>query len=416
MRGNKQAPEIPNSNNQFAQVNDRAEKPPRNTDARSEMPSNDKSSDPTVGGSFSDTPPAGNQITPADNHGVRIDDRGSKIAPPVEIRQKSNIDEKSKKDEPQQQAEIPQPDHQAPSSTTSIPIPDQRREPAQDFPPVLGSKNPSPLQPPKNQLSSRTSTTPIQKGQKGQSKSKTKSDYLSSLANNKIILNLPSGKTFDTQLFNVDLKSAEDELKDKHEKLLKDHDYKGQVILLGSTDGVHTWGEQNQGKLNGVLLAFYNDRIPKIYANYTNDNCNGVLIKWNENGDFVYGCQYKRGSRQGMGCYFKDNILRILFEMNNNKFTAVHLCNNSELIKSFDSIDKAAIDGDAKMFIGEVNTVESELKSNESEYKKQIKKEFNMIIGRWNKNNRDEFQNKLNIRGLEQKKYLDGIRQSSMPK
>jgi hypothetical protein len=221
-----------------------------------------------------------------------------------------------------------------------------------------------------------------------------------------IILNLPSGKTFDHQVFSVDFKYVEDDLKHKLKNQLKDNDNIGQVILLGSLKGAHAWGEQDKGKLNGELLAFYNDRIPKFCANYIDGKCDGILTKWNKNGECVYGCQYINGSRQGLCCYFKDNILRILVEMNNNNDTAVHLCSNSELIKSFASIEKAAIDEDAKMFIGEVKTVESEIKSIENDYKNQIKKEFskiqNKLIGEANQQRRQQTLEKMNQRHTEQ--------------
>ena len=370
MHGNKQAPEISISNNQMAQANGRVDSPLRNADARSEMPGEGKSTDARVGGAVTVTPSAGDQNTPADNSGDFADNPGSKIPVPAKTEQKPTI-------KPQQQAEIPQPGHETPSLTTNNLPPKGILEPVSDLSPFPQSKN-------------HTSPQPHINGP--------------SRANNKI--NLKSGETFDSHLFNVDVKSVEGALKDRQKKLIKDNDYRGQVILLGSPNSVHAWGEQDQGKLDGVLLAFYNDRIPKIYATYINGKSDGMLIKWNENGECVYGCQYKKGFRQGLCCYFKNNILRILFEINNNRYTAVHLCINSESIKSFDSIDEAAIDEDAKMFIGEVKTAESEIKGIENDYKSQIKKEVSKIqnksIGELNQQRRQQTLEKMNQRHVEQ--------------
>jgi len=217
---------------------------------------------------------------------------------------------------------------------------------------------------------------------------------------------LKSGEAFDSHLFYVDVKSVEDALKERQKTLIKGNDYRGQVILLGSPSSVHAWGEQDQGKIDGVLLAFYNDRIPKIYATYIDGKSDGSLIKWNENGECVYGCQYKKGFRQGLCCYFQNNDLRIVYEINNNKCSAVHLCNNSDLIKSFNSIEEAVIDKEAKVFVSEVKKVESEIKSIENDYKSQIKKEFsriqNKLIGELNQQRNQQTIDKMNQRHIEQ--------------
>ncbi|HEY4760127.1 MAG TPA: hypothetical protein VIH42_06065 [Thermoguttaceae bacterium] len=231
----------------------------------------------------------------------------------------------------------------------------------------------------------------------------------------RITLSLPFGKIFNSRLFDVDLKSIEDKLTNELKQQLKEGDVNGKAFLLLSPSGAtQALGVHDKGRLDGVYLSFYNDDSPLIFANYSDGKLHGVLKKWNENGQRVYWCQYAKGVRHGFCCYFKDDILRILFEINLNKINGVHLCSNSELEKSFDSFEQAAADNEANMLLDEVNAIESELKSLETAYKKQIKDEFQQFRKRMaaelGKIKRDENQIRMNQRNIERQNQIDILR------
>jgi antitoxin component YwqK of YwqJK toxin-antitoxin module len=264
-------------------------------------------------------------------------------------------------------------------------------------------------QPRGNRLPSRTAATSPPNGQAGL---RQNSSYSSSSADNKIAFDLPSGKAFSSQLFDADIRSAEDKLKDQVGGRPGDKDDLGKVILLHSPSSkTYALAEHDKGRLDGVYLAFYDEHAPMIYANYNDGSCDGIIKKWNANGERVYWCQYIDGFRHGFCCYFKDDVLQILFEINHNKINAVHLCNNSRLEKSFKSIEQAKTDEIAKIFINEVNEVESELKDIEVAYKKQIRDEEMRFRQQkaavLNQKRRADIQDHINQRGTQWQEQMN---------
>jgi antitoxin component YwqK of YwqJK toxin-antitoxin module len=234
-------------------------------------------------------------------------------------------------------------------------------------------------------------------------------------AEDRFALNLPSGKTFDSRIFDVDLKSVKDMLKDKFEKQFKDNNYVGNAVFQSSpNDQIQAWSEYDKGKIDGIYLACYKNDTPIIYANYIDGSRNGMLKKWNETGERIYWCQYAKNFRQGFCCYFKDDILRIVLELNRNKVTAVHLCSNSQLEKSFDSKEQAAADENVKVFIDELNEIETELMKTEVAYKKQVREEDQRVRQQkaavLSVQGRDSIQDLMNQRGAQRQGQMDSLR------
>ncbi len=358
LRDNNRASPIPASNNRIAQITDRTKKT-SNQHSQTQTGTYDKPVEQANTGTLSKTSSPTDIDVPADKHDAAAKDQDEGFPSTAKLELKPDIiDEKPKTNKPLQQSKTPVTDIEKP-------LPGENT-----LSPGESSGKLVILNHPRN-----------------------KPDYSPGPAISAITLNLPSGKIFNSQFFDIDLKSVEKNLENKFNKLLKDNNYIGQVILLGSPNSSHTLSEQDQGKPDGVLLAFYNNQHPQIYANYKDGKRNGIIKMWNEYGDRVYWCQYDKGIRHGFCCYFNNNILRILFEINHNKYSAVHVCSNGNLIKSFDSFETAVNDEDAKMLINEANQTESELKSIENDYKKQINNEFKNIqqklIGEKNKQKRD---------------------------
>ena len=340
--GNNQDSAISNSKNQTAINIDDVEIKSPNQRTQSNTSGN---SEPVkhVGSEFVPAaPPNDDRSTTVDNHNSTAENRSQAIPSTVTTDLKPDLIEKPKANERSQQSETPNPDLKESDSRQSIPPIDRIHDPLDDIQKGKTNEIGLPQQKPAARLSGLIPTPPKTKGKSG---AKIKSGLSSSFMPSPISLNLPSGKIFNSQFFDVDVKSVEDTLKDKVKNLKIAENYMGQVIDLPSpSTGAHAWFENDKGKLDGVYLAFSNDNTPNIYAKYLDGVRNGIFIKWDENGDRVYWCQYTKGIRHGFCCFFQDNILRILFEINRNAIKAVHLCKNNELIKSFESPEEAAAD------------------------------------------------------------------------
>ena len=132
----------------------------------------------------------------------------------------------------------------------------------------------------------------------------------------------------------------------------------------------------DKGVLDGISMSFYENLQPMLYAVYSDGSLDGILKTWNEKGERVYWCQYAKGVRDGFCCYFKDNCLRMLLEIDHDTISGIHLCGNGEIQKSFSSVEQASADKVALKLLDEVEELESILKSDESSFKKEVKDEL----------------------------------------
>ena len=392
---------IPISNNQIAQVTNLDEQNLSNGLAQSGNANRDKTADHKSKISPPDAPLI-------DENDLTTEKQDSKLADSDETERKQTVDQSPISTAPREQSISANSEHKASTlSKNNLPS-DLSQDSSQDLQADQPYHN-TPLQQSRgDRLSNRSTATP---SIKSQARSRYNSGNSSGSQDNKLTLNLPSGKTFNSQLFDVNLKSVEFKLKD----ILDDKDDNGKVISLRSPNGdTHALAEYDKGRLDGVYLAFYKDDIPMIYANYTDGSCNGVIKKWNENGERVYWCQYSKGFRNGFCCYFKDNILRILLEINLNNINAVHLCSNSELEKSFISLKKAIADEDVKILIDEVTEIESDLKKMEIAYKKQTKDVDLQLrqskASKLNVQKRADIQERINQRGADRQEQINQLR------
>jgi hypothetical protein len=395
MRGNDQDEAKPKFNNQIANNTNPTTENPLNTLAGNVSDGNDTPEKQS--GNLPKTLTVPSNVSPGDNHSATATYRSLHIPPTtVKTELKPGIVEEPNKYEPIQRPETPNADLKKSASGKSMSPKDRLQIPLED----MQKNNPS-----KNGLPQTNSITINQPAPK------YKPTYSSSSAFRAISLHLPSGKTLNSQLLYVDLKDIENKFKFAYEKQAKDAEYKMQVFLLGSMDSTHAWAEQDNGKIDGELLAFYDRRTPKIYAQYIDGKYDGKIATWSENGQRVYWCQYKKGVRQGLCCFFKDDILRIIFEIKDDKCTAIHLCNNSELTKSFDSLEEASSDEDANIFIKELTSEKSEVDNTLRDYAKQFNKEFkkmqNILMGKIHRENLEDIQNRMKQRGIEHQKMLD---------
>ncbi len=214
---------------------------------------------------------------------------------------------------------------------------------------------------PNPQDSATAATTPDQSGER----SSTAPPEITSL-------NLPSGKTFKARLFKVELSTLSD--------LFKDTAKDDPVLCIYYPDGkISALTTHNKGVLNGVTMAFYEDYKPKIYAAYADGAIDGIIKLWNEKGERIYYCQYEKGVRNGFCCYFKDNALQMILEIDHDTINGIHLCAGGDLKKSFSSVEQASADKVAQKLLDEVDGLETELKLNEGLFKKQVKDELQRL-------------------------------------
>lgn len=181
-------------------------------------------------------------------------------------------------------------------------------------------------------------------------------------------LTLPSGKNFNTRLFKINLNLIIDALKESAKE--------DQVLLLEDPSGrICAFTEHKIDNLNGIFVAYNENRLPVTYATYIDGALDGMIKTWNEKGDRVYWCQYTKGVRNGFCCYFQDNFLRMLLEIDNDAIAGIHLCANGSLEKSFSSIEQASADKDARILLDKLDNLESDLKISQDFFKKTAQEE-----------------------------------------
>jgi antitoxin component YwqK of YwqJK toxin-antitoxin module len=180
---------------------------------------------------------------------------------------------------------------------------------------------------------------------------------------------LPSGKVFKARAFKVELSAISDLLKEpgKDDPVLWMYTPFGQISALAS---------HNKGVPNGITIAFYEDRKPKTYVVYADGALDGMLKLWSEKGERVYWCQYEKGARNGFCCYFKDNVMQLILEIDHDAITGIHLCANGGVKKSYSSTEQASADKAAQKLLDEVDGLETEIKLNEGLFKKEVKDEL----------------------------------------
>jgi hypothetical protein len=191
-------------------------------------------------------------------------------------------------------------------------------------------------------------------------------------------LSLPSGNVLSSKLFDVTFKLDDDVLKASRnglEKLKKsgyDVNFKDPYFDQGQQRFMYCdsvsgreymiLGECKTGFLDGDLMAYYNEQppTPHIYAHYKRGKRDGIIRVWDRNGTNVYWCQHRNNSRQGFCCYFKDGALQIVYEVAPGKSARVYLCGKGGAITTFNSVDEAKSDKDARALIGELEKVDAQ--------------------------------------------------------
>jgi hypothetical protein len=220
-------------------------------------------------------------------------------------------------------------------------------------------------------------------------------------------LTLPSGKIFKARTFKVDLNSLSDLFKDPS----KDDPV---LCMFYPTGPISALTTHNKGVLNGITMAFYEDHKPKTYAVYTDGAIDGMAKLWNEKGERIYWCQYEKGVRNGFCCYFKGNAMQLILEIDHDAVTAVHLCANGEIKKSFSSVEQASADKVAQKLLDEVDGLETELKLNEGVFKRLVKDELQRLrqekSGMMTPQKRAAIQERTNMRNIQSTFLIKNLR------
>ena len=289
------------------------------------------------------------------------------------------------------------------SQQSELPIPGVQK-------PEIGKDAASPERAP-GDLALLNHPTPLPPNSKNKFAPRNRLDYSSGAAAIAITLRLPSGNTFDSHDFDVDLNAVERDLRNRFDKQREGNDFNLPVFEFGSSHGDRILAERKQGKLDGVLLAYYNSQLtPHVYANYKNNSRDGMIKIWDRSGSPVYWCKYQNGSRQGFYCYFKTGMLRILFENNRgSKSPAVHLCDNDNVVKSFASIAEAMSDKDAKMLIDEWDKKGSELKTVEEDSRTEARKAIAGVTKQMRNDNINRMNQKEAEKNNTQKALMDSL-------
>ena len=183
-------------------------------------------------------------------------------------------------------------------------------------------------------------------------------------------IELPSGKVLDSTAFVLDRTAAENWVRKAYDSA------QGSVVLLYHPNGqLNAIAGVQHGVLDGPTMAFYADKALMVYATYDDGKRSGLLRTYDAKGQKVYWCDYKRGSRQGLCCFFTDDSLRLALECKADQIMAIHLITGNALERTFDTMAEAMLDDAAKSLLTELRETEDELAGNEKAFKQAVKEE-----------------------------------------
>ena len=169
-----------------------------------------------------------------------------------------------------------------------------------------------------------------------------------------------------------------------------------------------------KGILHGKCIAFYKSGPPMTYAEYDHGMRDGIIKTWNEKGENIYWCQYADGFRHGYCCFFSGDQMRLLLEIKRDKTQKIYSLANGQLEKSFISEEKAFADENARNMLLELQKLESQLKTNEIDFKKRVRDEEERhrrdMMSDLNKLKREAILERIKQRDLAYQKTLESIR------
>jgi S1-C subfamily serine protease len=228
-------------------------------------------------------------------------------------------------------------------------------------------------------------------------------------------ITFPSGNVLSSN----DLRINAREVADAIEQSLRADPYS--VLSVRRPNGtLRALACHDKGTLDGVMLAFHENKQPKMYVTYVKGKRHGLLKIWDSRGGDsrshgVFTCRYTMGRRQGFCCLMDEGEPRLVLEYSYDKINAVHVLGGGKIVKSYDSV--ASLDGTATSVMEQLKEIEDKLGNEEPAFKKAVRKEDRYLrkerAARLNPRKWKDFQARATQRLAEQRAIINALRQKA---
>ena len=208
--------------------------------------------------------------------------------------------------------------------------------------------------------------------------------------------------------------------------------YASVSVVRGTDRFAVGYVSHQQGALQGLAAAFFEDQTPSLIASYSKGKRQGILKTWNPEGQRVYWCEYSQGKRNGFCCLFRDDQLLLLSECANDAFGDLHLISAGKVQRTFRGPEQAAGDETAKDALARLDEVESDIQASErilrqkaqaeerldkqkarEAARKSEQAERQQRVAELNPQRRQAMQARTNARATERQSLINGLRARS---
>lgn len=181
---------------------------------------------------------------------------------------------------------------------------------------------------------------------------------------------LPSGKTLKSRVFAFDAKGFSQWIQSSYES-----NASSIVKLFHPGGSLFAFACHKHGMLDGESFGMYEAGIPMVHVNYQEGDRHGTLRTWDENGRRLFWCDYSKGRRSALCCYFDKGALRVVLEYTRDNIKAAHLVKLGKVAKSFRNEDEIIADPAAKPILDEMRKIETQIAENEKKFRKLVRTE-----------------------------------------
>lgn len=223
-------------------------------------------------------------------------------------------------------------------------------------------------------------------------------------------ITFPSGNVLSSSDLRINVREVADAI----EKSLRADPYS--VLSIHRPNGtLRALACHDKGTLNGVMLAFYENKRPKMYVTYAKGKRHGLLKIWDSRSRGVFACRYTMGRRQGFCCLMDEGEPRLVLEYGHDKIDAVHLLGGGKIVKSYDGV--SSLDGTAASVMEQLKEIEDKLGQEEPVFKKAVRQEDRRLrkerAARLNPQKWKDFQARFAQRLAEQQAIINALRGQS---
>ena len=175
------------------------------------------------------------------------------------------------------------------------------------------------------------------------------------------------------------------------------HEHAPDVIALyqeGSRSVLAALSNVKGTKLHGATVLFYPQSTsrPKQYFTYRNGTLHGPVATWDEAGRQQLWCNYLSGRREGLCCFFENDLPAVVLECTRNKISSVHFITGNEIVKSFTAVEDAMRDDEVGPMLQEIDKLEQRVKADDRAYRDRVRQAIQLEIGFRNQQKRDAIQ------------------------